>query len=359
VAERATRLVEGVDSERRKIEILSAWVQDEIHYEAIEFGRRAYVPKTAQQTLRDRYGDCKDHSVLLYSLLEAAGVDASLALVSLNQQVTPALPNTDQFDHMIVTAQTEGGRVFLDATDKDLRLGELPPRSMAGNFALELGREPDLIRIPDYESNQTGISVERVVETRDDDYIDVTETARFTGYQAAELRGQLRTIETSEMQASLQRWIATRYSDAELTEYFVDNIFDAGYDLILEIQYTLPVDTDGSFDVPGFLEAYYLEFDRVADRRFPFEHYFPLRVSAVTSVKALSGRRLDQVVSKPAGDESKFGNWQREINRNNGGLEIRFDYVASEDRFDPEDYREFAEFQRQALDAIEQRLIIQ
>jgi hypothetical protein len=76
-------------------------------------------------------------------------------------------------------------------------------------------------------------------------------------------------------------------------------------------------------------------------------------------VKALSGRRLDQVVSKPAGDESKFGNWEREINRNNGGLEIRFDYVASEDRFDPEDYREFAEFQRQAVDAIEQRLIIQ
>ena len=359
VAERATRLVEGIESEKRKIEILSAWVQDEIHYEAIEFGRRAYIPKTAQQTLRDRYGDCKDHAVLLYALLEAAGVDASLALVSLNQQVTPGLPNTDQFDHMIVTAQTEGGRVFLDATDKDLRLGQLPPRSMAGNFALELGSEPDLIQIPDYESNLTGISVERVVETRDDHYIDVTETARFTGYQAAELRGQLRTIETSEMQASLQRWIATQYSDAELTEYFVDNIFDAGYDLILEIQYTLPVDTDGSFDVPGFLEAYYLEFDRVADRRFPFEHYFPLQVSAVTSVKALSGRRLNQVVSKPAGEESKFGNWRREINRNNGGLEIRFDYVASEDRFAPEDYREFAEFQRQAVDAIEQRLIIQ
>jgi len=187
----------------------------------------------------------------------------------------------------------------------------------------------------------------------------VTETARFTGYQAAELRGQLRTIETSEMQASLQRWIATRYSDAELTEYLVDNLFDAGYDLMLEIQYSLPVDSDGTFDMPGFLEVYYLEFDRVADRRFPFEHFFPLHVSAVTSVKAVSGRRLDEVVSKPAGDESKFGNWRREINRDNGSLEIRFDYVASEDRFAPEDYRAFAEFQRQAVDAIEQRLIIQ
>jgi len=359
VADRAQRLVEGVDSEARKVEILSAWVQDEIHYEAIEFGRRAYVPKTARETMRDRYGDCKDHAVLLYSLLEAAGIDASLALVNLSQQVLPGLPNTDQFDHMIVAVESEHGLVFIDSTDKDLRLGELAPRSMAGNFALALGDTPDLIEIPEYQSLLTGISVERVVEARADGYIDVTETAQFTGYQAAELRGQLRSIETSEMQASLQRWIATRYSDAELTEYFVDNIFDAGYDLLFEIRYTLPVDTDGSFDAPGFLEAYYLEYDRVADRRFPFEHFFPLRVSAVTSVKVPTGLRLDEASSKPDRGESRFGSWQREIIGDENSWEIRFDYVASEDRFGPEDYRDFAEFQRRAVDAIEQPFIMQ
>ena len=359
VADRAQRLVDGVDSPARRIEILSAYVQDEIHYEAIEFGRRAYIPKTARETMRDRYGDCKDHAVLLYSLLKSSGFDASLALVSLSQQVVPGLPNTDQFDHMIVAVNTEQGRVFIDSTDKDLRLGQLPPRSMAGNFALELGEAPELIQIPEYETNLTGINVERVVEPRDDGYMNVTETARFTGYQAADMRGQLRTIETSEMQASLQRWIATRYSDAELTEHFVDNIFDAGYDLIVEISYTLPVDSDGSFDVPSFLEGYYLEFDRVADRRFPFEHFFPLRLSAVTSVKVPAGQRLDETVNKPNRGESKFGNWHREVSREEGGWQIRFDYTASGDRFGPEDYREFAEFQRQAVDAIEQPLIIQ
>jgi len=358
VAERAQRLVEGVDSKTRQIEILSAYVQDEIHYEAIEFGRRAYIPKTARETIRDRYGDCKDHAVLLYSLLQAVDVDASLALVNLNQQVAPTLPNTDQFDHMIVAIRGDNGRIYVDATDKDLRLGQLPPRSMAGNYALELGDTPGLLQIPDYESGLTGLSVERVVEASGDGHIDVTETARFTGYQAAELRGQLRAIETSEMQASLQRWIATRYSDAELTEYFVDNVFDAGYDLLVEIQYKLPVETDGTFDVPGFLEAYYLEFDRVADRRFPFEHVFPLRVSAVTSVKVPSGRRLDEATRKPDAGESKFGNWQRQVSQDAGTWEIRFDYAASDSRFDPEDYRDFAEFQRKAVDAIEQPLVL-
>ncbi len=359
VAERARRLVEGVDSVPRKVEILSAFVQDQIRYEAIEFGRRAYIPKTARETLRDRYGDCKDHSVLLYALLEAVGIDATLALVNLSQQVLPTLPNTDQFDHMIVAVGDGDDRLFIDPTDKDLQLGRLPPRSMAGNYALALDDEPRLIRIPDYESSLTGISVEREVQFHEDTHIEVTETARFTGYQAAELRGQLRNIESSDMQGSLQRWIATRYSEAELIDYSVDNIFDAGYDLLFEIRYSLPIDADGTFDVPGFLEGYYLDFERVADRRFPFEHLFPLRMTTVTSLAIPDGRKLDEVARKPERGESRFGQWQRKVSREDRGWEIRFDFVASEERFSPEDYREFSEFQRRAIDAVEQPLLLQ
>jgi hypothetical protein len=161
------------------------------------------------------------------------------------------------------------------------------------------------------------------------------------------------------MQASLQRWVASRYSDAELTDHFVENVFDANYDLIVEIKYTLPLDPDGSFDVPGFLESYYLEYDRVADRRFPFEFFYPLRLSATTLVKFPAHRRLNVVTRKPAEGESRFGNWRREVSEGDGNWEIRFDYVASEGRFDAADYRAFSEFQRNAIDAIEQPLILQ
>jgi tetratricopeptide (TPR) repeat protein len=359
IADRAKRLVEGVDDELRKIEILSAYVQDEIYYEAIEFGRRAYIPKTARETMRDRYGDCKDHAVLLYTMMNAVGINASLALVNLQQEVISDLPNTDQFNHMIVAVPSTDGLLFIDTTDKDLRLGKLAPRSMAGNYALILGEKSALEKMPEYASGLTGLNVDRVVEPGENGMLKVTETARFSGYQAAEFRGQLRTIETSEMQASLQRWVADRYSDAELTDHFVENVFDANYDLIIEIQYTLPLDPDGSFDVPGFVESYYLEYDRVSDRRFPFEFFYPLRLSATTLVKFPADRRLQAVSKKPAAGESRFGNWRREVSKGDDNWEIRFDYVASEARFDAEDYRAFSEFQRKVIDAIEQPLILQ
>ena len=74
IADTARRLVRGIDDERTRIEVVSRYVQKELHYEAIEFGRRAYVPKTARETLRDRYGDCKDQSVLLITMLGLAGI---------------------------------------------------------------------------------------------------------------------------------------------------------------------------------------------------------------------------------------------------------------------------------------------
>lgn len=359
VAERAKRLVDGIDDTQKRIEILSAYVQSEIHYEAIEFGQRAYIPKMARETVRDRYGDCKDHSVLLYALLESAGIPASLALVNLQEQVLAGLPNVDQFDHMIVAVESNDKLQFIDTTDKDLRLGQLAPRSMAGNFALVLDDDPALLQIPGYDTTLVGLSIERDVETVDDERIEVTELGRFSGYQAAELRGQLREIETAEMHASLQRWLASRYSDAELTEYFVENVFDANFDLVVELRYTLPLDDDGEFETPGFMEGYYLEFDRIADRRYPFEQHFPLHVSAVTSIKVPAGRQLDIAKKKPDSGESRFGNWQRQLNQGADVLEIRLDYVGDDKRFDANEYRDFADFHRKLVDAIEQPLILQ
>jgi transglutaminase-like putative cysteine protease/tetratricopeptide (TPR) repeat protein len=359
VAERAMRLVDGVDNDARKLEILSAYVQGEIHYKAIEFGRRAYIPKTARETLRDRYGDCKDHAVLLYAMLRAIGLDAKLALVNLYQQVSPELPDIDQFDHMIVSVELDGERLFVDATDKDMRLGQMPPLTMAGNFALELGEVPDLVRIPEYTPARTGIEVERVVEPLGDGYLDVAELARFTGYQAAQLRNQLRSIETSELQASLQRWLATRYADAQLVDYVVDNVFDAEYDLLVEIRYRLPIEPDGSFDLPGFFETYYLDVDRVEHRRFAFEHRLPLRVASATSIQLPDGKQLGSVPKGRERGESRFGSWHRQVSEQNDGWEIGFHYVASEERFDPDEYREFTEFQRAVINAIEHPLVIE
>ena len=359
VADNARRLVRGIDDDTRKIEVLSAYVQEQLRYEAIEFGRRAYIPKSARDTLRDRYGDCKDHAVLLYSLLNAVDIPAELALVNLNQQVLTGLPNVDQFDHMIVSVPRGGERLFIDTTDKNFSLGSMPPRYMAGNHALIIGETSELVSIPDFELGDSTLHVEREVEKTADNEIRVSEVGVFSGYQAAELRGQLRDIEPSEMQATLQRWVASRYNDAIVDDAFVDNLLAADAELIVELVYRLPIDEGESFKLPGFFEAEYLEFSRVADRRFIFDLPVPFSVSSVTTVLHSAEEKIALASKKSDAGESKFANWSRKVESNDDSWVFKLEYTGRRSEYAADDYGEFAEFHRKLVSAIEQPLILE
>ncbi|MDJ0939344.1 MAG: DUF3857 domain-containing protein [Woeseiaceae bacterium] len=359
VADAAGRLVRGAENDLEKVELIASYVQKELHYEAIEFGRRAYIPKTARETLRDRYGDCKDHAVLLYSMLQSVGVPAELALVNLNQRVLPALPNVDQFDHMIVAVPSGDSRLFIDTTDKDLNLGRLPPRFMAGNKALIITNEQsELVGIPDFEQGHSTLTVQREVERTDTGELRIIEIGTFSGFQAAELRGQLRDIEASEMLATMQRWVADRYADAIVDDAFVDHLFEAGSELVVELEYRLPVDDD-SFKVPGFFEAEYLDYARVADRRFTFEMPAPFTVSAITTVRQPGGAKLAETASKPDADESAFGHWRRSIDKRDDSWVFSLEYSGRKSEYTAEQYGDFAEFHRRLIGSIEQPVTLQ
>jgi transglutaminase-like putative cysteine protease/tetratricopeptide (TPR) repeat protein len=359
VADTANRLVRGVDDDVRKIELISNYVQKELHYEAIEFGRRAYVPKTARETLRDRYGDCKDHAVLLYSMLNAIDIPAELALVNLSQAVQPGLPNVDQFDHMIVAVPQSDGRLFIDATDKDFGLGTRPPRYLAGNHALLIGTSSELVAIPDFEPGDSTLHVDREIEKMEGNEITITEVATLSGFQAADLRGQLRDVETSEMLTTMQRWVAARYSDAIVEDAFVDHLFEPDSELIVELQYRLPIDTDESFKLPGFFETEYLEYARVADRRFVFEMPVPFSVSSVTTVRQPSQAKLALASKKPDADESRFANWSRKVDEESDSWIFRLEYSGRRSEYGADEYGEFAEFHRRLIGTIEQPLILE
>jgi tetratricopeptide (TPR) repeat protein len=358
VADMAARLVRGVDDTQRKVEIVSHYVQKELHYEAIEFGRRAYVPKSARETLRDRYGDCKDHAVLLVSMLQSVGVSAQLALVNINQRVLPELPNIDQFDHMIVSVPAGGRRLYIDPTDKDLRLGTTPPRYMAGNHALVLGDTPELLAIPEFAVGDSGLQVERDIERVEDNQLRVTEVGVFSGYQAADMRGQLREIESSEMLGTMQRWVADRYSDAIVDDAFVDNVFDASGELVVELQYRLPIDAE-SFKLPGFFEATFLDYERLPERRFGFEIPAPLTVSTVTTVRQSTVSKLRIASKKPEADESRFGSWRRKIDSSDEGWTLSLEYTSGHAEYGAEDYSDFTDFHRRLVGSIEQPMLIE
>ncbi len=87
-----------------RIEGTLRFVQDEVRYLGIEMGRHSHLPHNPEQVFNRRYGDCKDKSLLVVTILTALGVEAVPALVSTNegQTLDEAQPSPFVFDHVIV-----------------------------------------------------------------------------------------------------------------------------------------------------------------------------------------------------------------------------------------------------------------
>jgi Domain of Unknown Function with PDB structure (DUF3857)/Transglutaminase-like superfamily len=94
------------------------FVQDEIRYFSASLGVSSHRPKAAEATLAERLGDCKDKTILLVTMLEALGIDAKPALVSMyrNRGVGAYAAGYEQFDHVITRAVVDGTTYWLDAT---------------------------------------------------------------------------------------------------------------------------------------------------------------------------------------------------------------------------------------------------
>jgi transglutaminase-like putative cysteine protease len=93
-------------------------VQSEVRYLGFEMGTGSYAPRAPDVVFARRFGDCKDKTLLLLSLLHALDVPAHAALVNTQRQrgLDDAPTTPGAFDHVIVRAHAGGRDYWLDPT---------------------------------------------------------------------------------------------------------------------------------------------------------------------------------------------------------------------------------------------------
>jgi transglutaminase-like putative cysteine protease len=94
------------------------FVQSQIRYFSVSLGESSHRPAAPDVVIKRRYGDCKDKSFLLISLLREIGVESSPVLVKLGHRkvLEGMLPSPQLFDHVIVKAVVDGNTFYLDPT---------------------------------------------------------------------------------------------------------------------------------------------------------------------------------------------------------------------------------------------------
>lgn len=94
------------------------WVQEQVRYFSLSLGENSHRPAAPELVLKRRYGDCKDKSYLLVSLLNELGISAKIVLLSTDMTKLPgrAQPSPGIFDHVIVQIKIGQKEYYVDPT---------------------------------------------------------------------------------------------------------------------------------------------------------------------------------------------------------------------------------------------------
>ena len=190
----AQDLTKGATTEREKVKRLYHWVAQNIRYVGIYLGAGGVVPHDAASILSNRYGDCKDHVVLLESMLRVVGIESSPALINSERAyLLPTLPSSNVFDHVITYIPSMN--LFLDSTTQFAPMGTLPSSDM--NKPVVITATGHTMHTPaDHPSNdytQTRVSM----RMRADGSIQ--------GTSSAEMRGQYEVAARSRQFGNINR----------------------------------------------------------------------------------------------------------------------------------------------------------
>lgn len=125
IQRQADAITAGISDRRAQAQAIYEWVAANIRYVAVYLGNGGLEPNPASAILANRYGDCKDHTVILEALLAARGIASSPVLIGAGGGPTlPQIPVLGRFNHAITWVPEF--QLYLDSTSPYARFGQLP-----------------------------------------------------------------------------------------------------------------------------------------------------------------------------------------------------------------------------------------
>ncbi len=237
IEQKAKALLRGAWSRKEKIKRLYEYVATNIDYVGIELGIWAIKPHSAPEIFKEGYGDCKDKTTLLSTMLSAVGIQSYPVLISAGEssRVVREIPSLAYFNHMILAVEEsdEGGLIWLDATAETCAFGDLPAsdqdrwalivnpdflmkeregidQGFTSNSEKIGGMREQLYRFaksPTIGAAANLKSVETRIQVEDDLSVEVTQTLTVTGAFNTKLRSQLKYINPNEQSKFLHEYM--------------------------------------------------------------------------------------------------------------------------------------------------------
>jgi transglutaminase-like putative cysteine protease len=202
-------------TEEKKILAAIRFVQNDIRYMGIEIGIYSHQPNTPSKVFKQRFGDCKDKSFLLCTILAELGITAHPVLINTyaKEELDHWLPSPAAFNHCTAVIISGGRKYWVD------------PTSSYQGGALDYFAYPDYRRglvVTDESEGLTEISRPsggyiratehfKVLDLTGAAGAELTVTTIYEGSEADEMRFQLASNSLEELEESYKNFYARLY----------------------------------------------------------------------------------------------------------------------------------------------------
>lgn len=290
--------VKGSKLGNEAVKAIIRFVRRDIRYRDIRFGGHSLIPQTAEVTLKERRGDCKDMALLLKEMLATIGVKSYLAAIHLTEEGFERLPTIQQFNHMIlyIPKQDKIDEMWVDATDKTGN--ERPvPLDMEGKVALIIDDDSSrVVTTPILEDNQEHqIAIDHRLFIGSNGACEFRDSVTLQGKFASTLRNRFFGREAKEQEMLMEDFLSNGVPDVSIGNVKIENLTEFNKALILIVTYASKgyfgqggSELKGTF--PNVWEQSLFKLPKVSKRHHPIRMPHETQFSYTLSVKAGNGQ---------------------------------------------------------------------
>ncbi|HVO67207.1 MAG TPA: DUF3857 and transglutaminase domain-containing protein [Syntrophales bacterium] len=179
------QLIKDKKTDEEKIKAIFNFVSQKVRYVAVLLGPYTHKPHPASEIFKKRYGDCKDKTTLLLTMLKIAGIEGLPVLVpTRSESFDEAVPSLQVFNHVIAAVRSGNKYYWLDGTNEVAAFDSVPFTRPTIVFVINFDGTYSFVKTPPMDDNKDFSSLKLESNINRDGNADVNVTYYFSGKAA-------------------------------------------------------------------------------------------------------------------------------------------------------------------------------
>lgn len=337
-------LTEKLTTDEEMIRTIYQFVAKNIRYVGIELGQSAYQPSPAGEVLQKQYGDCKDKTTLLISMLDLVGITAYPVMISAApyERIDTNLPLLSQFNHMIAAIPVGKDKyIWLDATSETCNYGDLP-HSDQGRVGLLIGDTHGFfVKTPIFpaEANKLMSTTDLWLNREGDALGEIH--IQMTGQYNLDARWKYNQIPSNDWKDQLTTELSQQFPNIDVDSVVISGLDNLDipvdmdikfhvdkYGKILNQQMLLPLPIDEFSDYAGIVAK--------EERTYPLKLNHPMKLEKIIRIHLPNG--WSAVLPPDFTDNTGFAAMERQSNQIENIVLYRIIFTLSQRTIPATDY---------------------